>query len=268
MIRPRTEADKPASGLSILAPPYTQFLPMAPDDQIPSRNGVDRGIAMIWHMDRQYSQECLKAVLDRPGGVSAIILLPPATELGQARSAILKVLEDGFPTGVLPFHPSPRPSELESLMRGGPHDLGRDCLDYLEWSGVSISRGTRALLERMAYLSANHGTLRKICGKLYLSRRALGRRLRSEGLPVPSHWLQVFRLVRVLKVLQGESVSAHLAARRIGYPDGFTLSNQMYRLVGVRPSVVKRRLGWEWFLEAWWHREHSCGGIQTRSSDR
>ena len=50
-------------------------------------------------------------------------------------------------------------------------------------------------------------------------------------------------------------------ASRHGYPDGFSLSNQMKRLTGVRPSEVKERIGWEWVLERWIQRELASGGF-------
>ena len=54
---------------------------------------------------------------------------------------------------------------------------------------------------------------------------------------------------------------AFAAARRIAaqyrYPDGFTMSNQMKRLVGWRPSDVRQYLGYEWFIEEWLKQERN-----------
>jgi hypothetical protein len=35
----------------------------------------------------------------------------------------------------------------------------------------------------------------------------------------------------------------------------------MERIIGVRPSFARERLGWEWVLEAWLLREWESGGL-------
>ena len=52
-----------------------------------------------------------------------------------------------------------------------------------------------------------------------------------------------------------ETTAIFRIAARCGYPDGFTMSNQMKRLTGFRPTEVRQRLGWEWVMEAWLRRE-------------
>jgi hypothetical protein len=47
----------------------------------------------------------------------------------------------------------------------------------------------------------------------------------------------------------------------LGYPDGFALSNQMHRLVGIRPTSARDCLGWEWLIESWLRREAEEGGL-------
>jgi AraC-like DNA-binding protein len=96
---------------------------------------------------------------------------------------------------------------------------------------------------------------------LYLSRRALGRRFVSRRLPVPSHWLQFSRLLRATIQLQRRRHTLEAVAMGLGYPDGFSLSNQMTRLTGVRPSMARERLGWEWLMEAWLGLERDNGTV-------
>jgi hypothetical protein len=69
------------------------------------------------------------------------------------------------------------------------------------------------------------------------------------------------RAVRACIQLQSLRSSLFDVARDLGYPDGFALSNQMSRLTGVRPSVAREHLGWEWILEGWLRREASTGGF-------
>ena len=83
----------------------------------------------------------------------------------------------------------------------------------------------------------------------------------TNGLPVPSHWLHFARVLRAALLLQSSAVTLAEAARRYGYPDGFALSNQMHRLVGVRPSDARRYLGWDWLVEAWIQTEAADGGF-------
>ena len=88
-----------------------------------------------------------------------------------------------------------------------------------------------------------------------------GGRFLSRGLPVPSHWLHFARLLRVAIRLQNSGESVVSVGFELGYSDGFSMSNQMMRLIGFRPSDVRAYLGWEWILEAWLRREADTGGL-------
>jgi AraC-like DNA-binding protein len=94
----------------------------------------------------------------------------------------------------------------------------------------------------------------------------MGRRLQNRGLPVPSHWLQLGRLLRVASRLQNSQATISSVAFEHGYPDGFSLSNQMERLIGHRPSDVREWLGWEWLVESWLQREAARGGLRPSAS--
>jgi hypothetical protein len=61
--------------------------------------------------------------------------------------------------------------------------------------------------------------------------------------------------------LQNSGESIVSVGFELGYSDGFSLSNQMMRLIGFRPSDVRAYLGWEWILEAWLRREAETGGL-------
>jgi AraC-like DNA-binding protein len=124
-----------------------------------------------------------------------------------------------------------------------------------------VDRDTARVIRRIVDLSGELRTISAVARSMYLSRRALGRRLMSRGLPVPSHWLHVGRLLRLALRLQNTDATVASVAFELGYPDGFSASNQMERLVGWRPSTVRERLGWEWVLEAWLKREAETGGL-------
>jgi AraC-like DNA-binding protein len=68
--------------------------------------------------------------------------------------------------------------------------------------------------------------------------RALSRRLREDGLPCVSLLLALGRLARLSELLALEGCTLYRAARLTGYPDSFTASNQMRRVLGIRPSAL------------------------------
>lgn len=251
---------------TLFPPPYRALLPLDPGESFPRKAGVLHGTALVWNLGAGHGPLLLSRVAERPGGLPLFVILPPANKLDGLNKRILEVAEDARPQAVLPHHPHPMPEELASLLRKEPPDLATEFLDYLRWRGLTLDRDTRQILRRTVELSADLRTLGALARGLYLSRRALGRRMRRKGLPVPSHWLQFCRLLRASIRLQNSSSSLFDVACSIGYPDGFTLSNQMQRLVGVRPSVVRKRLGWEWFAEAWLRREWETGGLEIRLS--
>jgi AraC-like DNA-binding protein len=170
-------------------------------------------------------------------------------------------VERSRPHGILPFHVDPDPSDLAQALRRPPADLASDVTDYLSWRGLGVDRDTAHIIRRIVDLSAELRSVSAMSRSLYLSRRALGRRFMSRGLPVPSHWLQVARLLRVASKLQNTEATVASIAIDHGYPDGFSVSNQMERLLGHRPSEIRERLGWEWVLEAWLKREAEQGAL-------
>ena len=104
-----------------------------------------------------------------------------------------------------------------------------------------------AIFDRAAHV----GSVEQLSQTLFQSRRTLGRFFKDRNLPVPSHWLQFARLLHVSVQLQNTTTSIGRVAGRFGFPDGFTMSNSMKRLIGYRPSFVREHLGWEWLLAAW-----------------
>jgi len=251
----------PLPRFSLFAPPYCAYLPFDPQEGFPSKPEVIRGAALVWCMGEGHGPRSLAAAADRPGGVPLILLLPPAGQLRRLRPRILEAVEEARPHSILPHHPRPDPEETLHLLRSAPDAPASELIDYLRWRGVHLDRETRRIVTRIVELSTHVSSLTAVARGVYLSRRALGRRFRDRGLPVPSHWLQFARILRATIALQGSGASLFDVARSIGYPDGFTLSNQMDRLLGVRPSLIRERLGWEWVAEAWLLQERQSGGL-------
>jgi len=249
------------SSLALLAHPYSRLQPLEPTTAELRARGRQPGSALVWSMgtgDRSVG----RVILGRPGGLSLLVILPPEAELMSSPGLSLE-LHQLRAHGILPFHSSPSASDLAQVLRRPPIDLAADVTDYLRWRGLSVDRDTVHLLRRVLDLSADLRCISSVSRSMYMSRRALGRRLTTRGLPVPSHWLQMGRLLRVAVRLQNTDATVSSVAFEHGYPDGFALSNQMERFTGYRPVEVRRRLGWEWLVESWLRQEAERGGLTT-----
>ena len=222
--------------------------------------GRHPGSVLVWQLRNGPKSHDLEIVRERPGGLPLIVVLPETTEsLGDPR--FLHLLESVRPMGILPFVENPASADLAAVLRQPPGDLGAEVTDYLVWRGIPLDRETARLIRRTLTLSAELRSISALSRSLYLSRRALGRRFLGRGLPVPSHWLQFGRILRVAIRLQNSDESVLSVGYELGYPDGFCLSNQMFRLTGFRPVEVRQFLGWEWILEAWMRQEADTGGL-------
>jgi len=246
--------------LSLLAHPYDKVRPLTGGRREMKVAASIPGSALIWAMGRGDYAKSRALVQGRPGGLSLIAILPSATEVTDDPD-VLHVVQRCRPHGLLPDHAGPAVQDLAQVLRRPPLDLAADVTDYLLWRGLVVDRETTHLIRRIMELSAELRSITALSRSMYLSRRALGRRLFNRGLPVPSHWLQIARMLRLASRLQNSDASVFSIAYESGYPDGFSVSNQMQRLIGCRPSQVREYLGWEWILEAWLRREAEEGGL-------
>ncbi len=249
-----------ASTLKVLQHPYHEF-----EDLNRGRAGMREaallpGSALVWIMGERGNKAHADLLRTRPGGLALLVILPRPEQI-EAKQTLVPMLTQCRPAGYLPHHHDPEPSDLAQVLRRPPSDLAADMTDYLRWRGLIFDRDTLLLLRQIIDLSKNVRTVEGLARGVYMSRRALGRRLTSRGLPVPSHWLQVARLIRLSTKLQNSEASLFSIACASGYPDGFSVSNQMSRMLGTRPSVAREHLGWEWVFEAWLRSEAESGGL-------
>ena len=248
-----------ASIFALLTFPYVRLRTVRANLDDLRTHGRDAGSALVWGMvDGPTDAREVDLIRRRPGGLALIVILPPGQE-GGARPRVDLELGQLRPLGILPFHAAPDPTDCAQVLRRPPVDLAAEVTDYLQWRGLHLERETLRLVRRILDLSGELRSISSVARSLYLSRRALGRRLAVQGLPVPSHWLQLGRLIRVAVRLQNSDATIASVAFEYGYPDGFSLSNQMERLTGHRPTEVRRRFGWEWLIEAWLRREAGTG---------
>lgn len=252
------------STVSLLLYPYTRLHPFTKESgriRLLTRGG---GAAVVWMMGERPKPWVADLVNSRPGGVALLAILPPGSSI-EENAEVVHFVQAARAHGILPYHPSPSPVDLAELLRQPPYDLAAEVVEYVRWRGLRIDRETAQIIRRIIDLSQELRSISAVSRSMYLSRRALGRRLAKCGLPVPSHWLQVGRLLRVILRLQNSSETVASVAFEFGYPDGFAVSNQMERLLGYRPTEVRERLGWEWILEVWLRREADRGRLRMMS---
>ena len=247
--------------LSLFTPPYDLLEPLRWDDRRFAQPNSP-GTGLVWQLRRGSWSHVFEVVRRRPPGMTLIVILPASVDL-DSTPELLRVVEACRPHSILPFHREPHVDDLSALLQREPEDLSVEVMDYLQWRGINVDIEVRRLIRKTIDLSSELRSITALARSLYLSRRALGRRFLTNGLPVPSHWLHFGRVLRAALRLQSSAVTLEEAASRFGYPDGFALSNQMHRLVGVRPSEARRYLGWDWLVEAWIHTEAAGGGFSS-----
>jgi AraC-like DNA-binding protein len=244
------------TNLSLLAPPYRELTPVDGESWAVS----PRGRALIWDMGQGHWKDSFESCRTRTPGLPLIVVLPCAMELGES-AQVLRVVEKCRPHSVLPHHFEPDVEDLKTVLRRTPRDLPLEVMDYIQWRGIHVDLETRRMIRRTMSLSVQVKTVGALARSFYLSRRALGRRFLTRGIPVPSHWLHFGRVLKAVLKLQNSRASLMSVAFEMGYSDGFTLSNQMERLTGVRPRQAREMLGWEWAVEAWLQNEARTGGL-------
>lgn len=217
---------------------------------------------MAWDLEADGWSDAAELVASRSAGVALAIILPDNGERVPL-VPILRAVQKTRPQAVLPHHETPRSREIAQVIRRPPVSLASSVTDYMAWRGLSVDPTTKNIIQRIFELSARLSTITELARNLYVSRRALGRRLLNSGLPVPSHWLHIARLLRVILRLQNTTESLFQVATSLGYPDGFSMSNQMQRLCGIRPQHARVRYGWEWVFECWLLRELASGGVTS-----
>lgn len=241
-----------------LQPPYARLETWTEEAQ--EDPTLTPGACLVWRLGLADTPRRAEQARTRPAGVPLVVMLPPSSSVLD-QDVVLDVVERCRPQSILPHHPRIEIEEVVTLLRRPPDDLPGDVTEYLRWRGYAIDLEMRRTVRRIIELSSDVRTVSALARGLYVSRRALGRRFLSLGLPAPSHWLQIGRLLRATIQLQNAPDNLFSIACGLGYPDGFALSNQMKRLTGVRPSTARDALGWEWFFEAWLQQERQTGSL-------
>ncbi len=240
------------ASLHLVRPPY---LSMEPIEAGWKTVEPPRGFAIVWELcEEGLARGELDWILNRPRGLGLVIVLPPAEQIAPVARCIPR-LSGTFPRAVLPAGPLSKFPALERSLSLIPRNIPLAVTDYLARHSIVRDSDVLTEIRRVFDLAPRTPTIAQLCRQLYTSRRTLGRHFEAYELPVPSHWLQFARLLNVTLKAQAEPTAIFRLATRAGYPDGFTFSNQMRRLLGWRPSELRTLYGFEWILEEWLGRE-------------
>jgi AraC-like DNA-binding protein len=241
---------------TLFRPPYRELCPCGPDTIVELADvDVWKGAALVWHLSgRSDWQDEFASLRQKAPGLPLLVLLPPADEIGGVVDVLprIRVL---YPRLILPHGIVDSAFRLRQVLSLPPQSLGVLTAEYLVRRGLLRGRNAVREFQRTVELAPEIRSIGALSRRMYTSRRTLGRHFAASGMPVPSHCLQFARLLHVAVTLQTGEDAVFRVAARFGYTDGFTLSNQMKRLTGHRPSEVRGLLGWEWIVESWLKRE-------------
>ena len=244
------------SSLALFQPPYDR-LAACGHDIIGDMGDVEswKGRALIWLLNDGTDQMAnFEALRYKPPGLPLIVLLPPPAQIRSVLE-LLPLVRNLSPRMILPHGLVDTPYRLCQVLATSPRSIPATLTDYLVRRGILRTKRSAREFMRIVELAPETRSISALSRRMYTSRRTLGRHLISTGMPVPSHCLQFARLFHVALQLQTDDAAVFRIATRLGYADGFTMSNQMKRLIGYRPSEVRRLLGWEWVVEAWLKKE-------------
>lgn len=243
----------PGDRLVLVVPPYDRF---HSSSALALRDVIGmRGTAFVWWLlDAAEQRQEFDFLRVRPASVPLVIVLPPPEEITKTLP-LLGQLRRLHPRAVLPVGNMDSPRRIRDLLNVPPSPFGETVVRYLTRRGTITDPAIERCVQRIFELAPEVRSITQLARRLYTSRRTLGRQFAAHDLPVPSHWLQFARMLHVSIHLQREPHAIFRIAMRMGYPDGFTFSNQMKRLIGLRPTEIREYVGWEWIVEAWLRRE-------------
>lgn len=239
--------------LLLVKPPYERF--HSPSTlRLQDVIGL-RGSAFVWWLeDAQEQGREFDFLRVRPASLPLVIVLPPPEQITRTLP-LLHQLRRLHSRAVIPAGALDSPRRIRDILNVPPSPFGEMITQFLMRRGTISDSGVQRCVQRIFEIAPEVRSISQLSRRLYTSRRTLGRLFSVHDLPVPSHWLQFARMLHVAMHLQREPHAIFRVAMRMGYPDGFTLSNQMKRLIGFRPSEVRDHIGWEWIVEAWLRRE-------------
>lgn len=242
---------------SLFSPPYEELEPCTPE-MVRSLRDVDewKGKAVVWQLTSSAEVRLdFDTLRDKTPGLPLLVLLPPASDIHSVLH-MLPMIRTLNPRMILPHGLLDVTCRIRDVFTLPPRSISNVVTDYLMRRGNLRTGRAVKEFKRILELAPEVTSISVLSRRVYASRRTLGRHSLESGLPVPSHCLGFARLLHATILLQSDQrTTVARIATRLKYPDGFTMSNQMKRLIGSRPSDVRELLGWEWVVDAWLKRE-------------
>jgi AraC-like DNA-binding protein len=244
-----------SQALSLFAPPYNLVVPCG-SEVVQELRDVDdwKGCALVWQLTGSSGEAEYAVVRQKARGLPLLVLLPPPVEVHRILG-LLPLIRLLSPRLVLPFGVLDTPYRLRQALAMPPRGISGAVTNHVVQRGLLRTKKEIREFQRIMDLAPDTHSITALSKRMYTSRRTLGRHFNTSPLPVPSHCLQFGRLLHVALQLHNDDAAMFRIAARFGYPDGFTMSNQMKRLIGYRPSEVRDLLGWEWIVESWLKQE-------------
>lgn len=143
--------------------------------------------------------------------------------------------------------------------QAGPWEV----VEYLTENGI-LTEGPAKHAIALLFITPGVRSVQTWVNHCSTSRRTLVRWMERAGLPSPTRWVQFVGQVRAIRLMQRTGCTAMRAAYALGYPDPFTLSHQMHRVLGMRPGEARHLPDVKAVLELWLMREREAGHLRPR----
>lgn len=147
-----------------------------------------------------------------------------------------------------------------------PVELPSEVLEWLTVRGTTLTPELGEVVHEIFASTTNRRRMRELVPTARRSERTIRGWFRARNLPVPTHWFAAARGVRAALAMQADIGDPlfHIALQH-GYTDHSSLSRQLVRLFGLRPSAIRRALGWEWLLDRWLIREGRAASLYSET---
>ncbi len=135
-------------------------------------------------------------------------------------------------------------------------ELGEDAGDWLHLRGLAPSSALGHIVRQVFLLAPRFSRIHPLLECIGEAESSVRARFRKKRLPPPHRWLQAARALYAAVEIQGRPGEPLLRiAGTGGFGDAAALSKQVHAAFGIRPSVLRGTLGWEWLLDRWTERE-------------
>jgi AraC-like DNA-binding protein len=137
-----------------------------------------------------------------------------------------------------------------------PVCLARDVVEWLRLRRTALNPELEHVIHGIFEYALHTREVSETCRIIGEPESSARARFRKKGLPPPSAWHQAARsLYAALRMQENPACSVEAVAYEQGYGSHASLSRQLYRVFGLRPSALRGTLGWEWLLIRWQARQ-------------